>query len=829
MDELTKCLSTKSALRRALNNLPRTLAETYKRVISRMDPQFAPLAHRVLQWLVYTRQPLTLYELASLAPLISCSSEYYDSDNVLGDERDILTICSGLVVASSARDLYHVHIWRASPYVSLAHFSVKEYLIWECDALIPTFNPRVAHISLAETCLATLQEVGHARSIDFAYRRAIVDKLPLASYAARWWSWHIKEGGASHEPSLQGRLKVLFDPSSSVFPRWIELHDTAETSEGLLTKQDASFSLYYASLTGYPQIVEWLVRERGANIHAKASKNAIHVASKFGHREVVEALIALGADVTVADGQGNTALHYAASEGHEDVLRLLVEKSGKMDCKSRIEPTIIHEAAEGGHINIVRWILDRGVDVTTRDRNGDTALHLAASGGHEDTVRLLLERGANLATQNNAQSTALHMAATNGHTKVVRLLLDSEANIETRDINKWTPLGVAIGKDCEETVSLLIKRKANPNIRNIHGITPLIRASQLNLYYIARMLLVNGAEVDRDGYQKWDEPLEKIVPVISTYPLKTFAIGSERSVCSNLGWTALHWASAERHKEIIRLLLQYGANPNHADYENWSPLWISLRFEDEKTVQLLLEHGADSNLQDHRGQTMLYEASTLGFQDIASLLLTHGANVNAQAKFKKTALHAASMRGHLEIAQLLLDYGAEPDMRDQYGGTALQCAAMRGHYHVMKLLLYQNADVNNRDHFGGTALHCASRRGQEDIVRLLLDKGADINAVDNDGRSALWSAFGWSRRDVVHLLMKRGAEVNIHDSTGVTPLSEALGKSHEDIALYVLGEAGPARPDGLDAIGAHSIYEGQPGNLVALHTPIIVEYPLEVG
>src|SRR5262249_22163383 len=128
-------------LRNALASLPKTLNETYARILSRISEENRAYAHTILQWLCFSNRPLELEEAAEI-PTIDLTNPQptVDIDGRLPDPRDILTICSSLVTITHSRpdccryyisgnDCFRFADWRGSAYggevevIRLAHLS----------------------------------------------------------------------------------------------------------------------------------------------------------------------------------------------------------------------------------------------------------------------------------------------------------------------------------------------------------------------------------------------------------------------------------------------------------------------------------------------------------------------------------------------------------------------------------------------------------------------------------------------------------------------------------------------------------------------------------
>ena len=235
--------------------------------------------------------------------------------------------------------------------------------------------------------------------------------------------------------------------------------------------------------------------------------------------------------------------------------------------------------------------------------------------------------------------------------------------------------------------------------------------------------------------------------------------GAEINAKANNGATALMMAAYQGHTEIIKLLLEKGADVNAKSKDGITALWQAAQNGHTEVVKLLLEKGAEVNAKDTDGGTALMVASESGHTEVVKLLLDKGADVSAKDNKGVMALYMAANNGYTETVKLLLEKGADINAKDTLGTTALVAAAYNGHTEIVKLLLEKGADVNVKSTaYGGTALMMAARRGHTEIVKLLLEKGADINAKTDNGRTALGEARGELYTDIVQLLEKAGAK-----------------------------------------------------------------------
>jgi len=206
------------------------------------------------------------------------------------------------------------------------------------------------------------------------------------------------------------------------------------------------------------------------------------------------------------------------------------------------------------------------------------------------------------------------------------------------------------------------------------------------------------------------------------------------------GWSLLQMAAWEGTLEIIRVLLELGAEP---DSQNLC-VFFAAQSGNTELVRFLLEKlQLSPTICDPDGNTLLHHAAESGSPALVQFLLEAGANLHAQGSARLTPLERAAWQGNLEIVRLLTEAGA--DVNSEGGrwsapladarktlceavflyGPPLYAAASRGHLEVVKYLVEHGADPNGRDCNGRTVLHAASRVENADCMQFLLGLGAE--------------------------------------------------------------------------------------------------------
>src|SRR5437660_3590358 len=158
-----------------------------------------------------------------------------------------------------------------------------------------------------------------------------------------------------------------------------------------------------------------------------------------GKRDAALKMIAAGADVNAAQGDGTTPLHWAVYKIDADLARALLERGAKPDVLNSYGSSPLAEAAKIGNARLVGMLLDAGSNVEVPNQEGQTALMLAARAGALEVAELLVRHGANVnAREEWRGQTALMWAAAAASTEVTRSLIAHKADVDARALaNDW--------------------------------------------------------------------------------------------------------------------------------------------------------------------------------------------------------------------------------------------------------------------------------------------------------------------------------------------------------------------------------------------------------
>ncbi len=200
--------------------------------------------------------------------------------------------------------------------------------------------------------------------------------------------------------------------------------------------------------------------------------------------------------------------------------------------------------------------------------------------------------------------------------------------------------------------------------------------------------------------------------------------------------TPLHYAAfCGLHTVVKFLSIKHSQDVHSGDVGNKStPLHLASGAGHVEVVRVLVDHGADVTAQDNYGSTPLHRVSLGGNVDITRFLVEHGADATAQNKNGSTPLHHASFTENVDVARFLVEHGVTVTAQDKNGWTPLHqlSQSIGGNVDLARFLIEHGADVTTQDNNGLTPLHIVSLSGRVDLAHFLVEHGADVRAQSND-------------------------------------------------------------------------------------------------
>jgi uncharacterized protein len=250
----------------------------------------------------------------------------------------------------------------------------------------------------------------------------------------------------------------------------------------------------------------WL--DRGADVNEGApslnTETALMRAAANGHSEVVQLLLARGADPNVRHTgigqlQGRTALLFAVDNQQAEVVALLLDAGADVNVKDALGETALTLALERARLDVARLLVNRGADVNARNRFGRPVLILAietlpADSGTGDSaevalIKALLDRGADVNAKDSGQTTVTTVTNEGYGFRAVMTETGPGGNVDGR-----TPLMAAARVGNLPAIQVLLAKGADVNARDSEGKTALMLATERDNARLIELLKQAGAK-----------------------------------------------------------------------------------------------------------------------------------------------------------------------------------------------------------------------------------------------------------------------------------------------------------------------------------------------
>ena len=504
-----------------------------------------------------------------------------------------------------------------------------------------------------------------------------------------------------------------------------------DAQPNLPSSDRAMTPLHWAAVLGQSDLVALLLKRGASNNLCSGIGMPLHAAamSQEGARRWLAP--------SIAEGTNPYRPHVGSDEDHVAALKLLLANGADINGRDLTRRTPLIVAVGEGNAAAVEALLASRADLEAAEQLGFTALQEASELDApaqvvSNIVTQLIRAGAPLESRDSFRRTPLHQAAYDGKPVVAALLLASGARKDAVGPDLRTPLLLAVVRGSREVVELLLAKGADTEWRDAFGCTALHYAVEVRARDLVTLLLAHGAVVNA---------------------------GTTRG--STIGATALMGSAHAGDLEVMKVLLDNGAQIEQADQHGFTALMVAAGDGQVDAAKLLLERAAKLEAADQEGTTVFMRAAKSGQLEMVKFLFKRGAKLDAHDKVGFTALHEAADRGHVEVVKFLLSLGLEVDARCGRESTPLHYAATGAftnearYVAVVKVLLDHKADFKARRRDHQTPLHRAAEWGHPQILQVLLAAGADPDARDDDARTALALAVAGKHKECAELLRSR--------------------------------------------------------------------------
>ncbi len=412
-----------------------------------------------------------------------------------------------------------------------------------------------------------------------------------------------------------------------------------------------------------------------ASFAASGADTRVVDAAKARNREQVRALLQQKADPGETAADGTTALHWAAHWDEIEMAGLLLRSGANVQAANRYGVAPLVLACANGSDRMVDLLLKAKADPNATAGDGETVLMTASRTGNAAAVKLLIAAGAKVNAQEGWRGqTPLMWAAAEGHSEAVQALIAAGAEINARSKAGFTPMLFAVREGRAEVVRIRLKAGASPDealTTRRGGKAPALVLATTNAHFeLAAILLDAGADPSGGG-DGWsalhvisnvrrpgagsNDPAPPGSGHLSSLELvrKLVAKGANVNLQTtrtrNIGLTSLNTkgatpfllAARTGDAELMRLLVQLGADPRIPTADNTTPLLVAAGVgtrspgEDAGTetealeaVKLAFELGGDVNAVDNNGDTAMHGAAYKWFPSVVTFLALHGAKVD---------------------------------------------------------------------------------------------------------------------------------------------------------------------------------------------------------
>lgn len=575
----------------------------------------------------------------------------------------------------------------------------------------------------------------------------------------------------------------------------------------------------------------------------------LHISSFMNYTNIYLFLIKMSIDMNSTDSFNRNFLHITCFKGHTQILNIIFNWIGFQSKMSSIERiNHIYNSHGFGKMDIIKGKLSSSIYLNEVNTSRFSSLQVKL----KEEIDYMIDKNLEffkilLSAKDKFNKTPLHYAAINkfstsylifnylvdynifsnlGWDEFLNVIFDVN-DLEIKDERKIDPrkslriekeLINLLGEDIIKEVLITYNSRKRQilldciNSQDYNGDTVLHIASYFGDFKIVKRLLLYGADsnkvnnksmlpvdLSKDDYvRKVFTSLNKAAKnsdIKSINELVNFGhdLNLRQTIFSQAPLHKVIESNKQNKHEVLKNLLDMGADPNIKDSNGWTALHYACQLGDSNSVMTLCEYYKSIDILSNNNRTPLHFASFFNFPEIVQFLLSKGANPNIKDNNGCFPIHLASKQGNLSCINLLLAYGSEIYSTDTRSWNILHYASFYGHPESIKYICKYDSDKGILENSSNSRnkspieiiknplmkpyfknLWSLAKDAELDVIRELYNKGDDVNEESTFYKNTpLHLAVFNNNYLTVKLLLKLGADMNVRNKDGLTSFDYA--------------------------------------------------------
>lgn len=417
------------------------------------------------------------------------------------------------------------------------------------------------------------------------------------------------------------------------------------------------------------------------------------------------------------------------------------------------------------------WVLTAVLSVQAQQaKRGDLRLLDAVKRRDQKAFSALMRAKADVNATQPDGATALAWAVYLGQRTMAEALINAGAKANTADEYGETPVTLAAANGDAALVKRLLAAGGSAKAARWNGETAVMIAAGAGSLETVKLLALHGADINiTDPLRRQTALMWAAAEGHSDVVAGLVEMGANVNAVSKNGFTPLVFSTTKNDVASLNTLIKAGASPNVVLLSGGQPLIVAMSYKNTGAALALVEGGADINVKDRGGNTMLHLAAQNGDLVVVKTLLGKGIDPNARTPKsmapagargggggfgrgggagEQTALMLAARGDKEDVMRALVAAGADPLLKAQDGTSVLMAAAAGGRLHTLKYALEIDPNIDVVTNIGNTPMHVAASAGGRteveciEVIQFLADHGAKLDEKNAGGRTPLSIADG---------------------------------------------------------------------------------------